>query len=109
MSTIEQSIIELLGDFGIDADARADAPGVYVDSAKIAALGLRVRNGCCYHGLSLNLDMDLSPFNGINPCGFSQMPVTQLKDHVDEFSAEGVTQRLTLYLIANLGYEKINE
>ena len=63
---------------GLDAAARADAPGVYVGEAKIAALGLRIRKGCCYHGLSLNVDMDLEPFSRINPCGFSDLEVTDL-------------------------------
>jgi lipoyl(octanoyl) transferase len=77
---LEQAVIELLGNYGIDAIGREDAPGVYVAGAKIAALGLRVRNGCCYHGLSLNVDMDLAPFATINPCGFPGLAVTQLRD-----------------------------
>ncbi|MEO8007239.1 MAG: lipoyl(octanoyl) transferase LipB [Betaproteobacteria bacterium] len=77
---LEQAVIELLGDYGIDANGREDAPGVYVSGAKIAALGLRVRNGCCYHGLSLNADMDLSAFRAINPCGYPGLEVTQLRD-----------------------------
>ena len=109
VTVIEQSIIRLLGDYGIDAHARKDAPGVYVGDAKIAALGLRVRKGCCYHGLSLNLDMDLQPFAGINPCGFSDLPVTQLIDHVDEFSLPQVGQQLTDYLIDMMRYNGSNE
>jgi lipoyl(octanoyl) transferase len=77
---LERAVIELLQGYGIDANAREDAPGVYVAGAKIAALGLRVRNGCCYHGLSLNVDMDLTPFSPINPCGFPGLEVTQLRD-----------------------------
>jgi len=77
---IEQAVIDLLAAYGISAMRRAGAPGVYVGGAKVAALGLRVRNGCCYHGVSLNVDMDLSPFSAINPCGYEGMAVTQLRD-----------------------------
>jgi lipoyl(octanoyl) transferase len=77
---LERAVIELLRDYRVEADGREDAPGVYVAGAKIAALGLRVRNGCCYHGLSLNVDMDLTPFSTINPCGYPGMEVTQLRD-----------------------------
>ncbi|MGA9469501.1 MAG: lipoyl(octanoyl) transferase LipB, partial [Candidatus Macondimonas sp.] len=66
--------------YGIKAHARREAPGVYVAGAKIAALGLRVRRGCCYHGLALNVDMDLAPFAGINPCGYADLAVTQVRD-----------------------------
>jgi lipoyl(octanoyl) transferase len=86
---IEQSVIDLLGDQGLTVNRRAGAPGVYLgaegEGAKIAALGLRVKNGCTYHGLSLNVDMDLSPFAAINPCGYPGLAVTQTRD-----------QRLTL-------------
>ncbi len=75
---IEDSIIELLAEYGIDAAARPDAPGVYVGGDKIAALGLRVRRGCSYHGLSLNVDMDLEPFARINPCGHKGLKVTSM-------------------------------
>ena len=77
---IEQSVIALLAGYGIDAQARAGAPGVYVGGAKIAALGLRIRKGCCYHGLSLNVDLDLEPFERIDPCGFRGLAVTRLRD-----------------------------
>ncbi|HEY5740673.1 MAG TPA: lipoyl(octanoyl) transferase LipB [Gammaproteobacteria bacterium] len=77
---IEESIVALLEAYGIEAHARAGAPGVYVGEAKIAALGLRIRKGCCYHGLSLNVDLDLEPFDRINPCGFRGLAVTQLRD-----------------------------
>jgi lipoyl(octanoyl) transferase len=77
---LEQSVIHLLADYSIRAGRRDKAPGVYVDGRKIAALGLRVRRGCCYHGLSLNVNMDLAPFTMINPCGFAGLEVTQLYD-----------------------------
>jgi len=80
---MEGAVIDLLADYGIAARQRNEAPGVYVlqdgSEAKIAALGLRVRNGCCYHGLALNIDMDLTPFQAINPCGYAGMAVTQLR------------------------------
>ena len=77
---LEQSVIDLLADYSIPAGRRDKAPGVYVDRRKIAALGLRVRRGCSYHGLSLNVNMDLSPFSKINPCGYAGLEVTQLTD-----------------------------
>lgn len=79
VSLLENSIIDVLADFNIKASARADAPGVYVEHAKIAALGLRVKSGACYHGVSFNIDMDLSPFARINPCGFAGMAVTDCR------------------------------
>ncbi|MEW6648031.1 MAG: lipoyl(octanoyl) transferase LipB [Pseudomonadota bacterium] len=80
VNRMEQAVIALLADYGIAACARQDAPGVYVDGAKIASLGLRVRRGCSYHGLALNVDMDLEPFGRINPCGHPGLAVTQLRD-----------------------------
>jgi len=77
---IEQAVINLLAEYGVQAERRAGAPGVYVSDAKVAALGLRIRNGCSYHGVSLNVDMDLSPFAAINPCGYAGLAVTQLRD-----------------------------
>ena len=77
---LERAVIELLSGYGISAAARADAPGVYVDGAKIASLGLRIRKGSSFHGLALNVAMDLEPFSRINPCGFADLPVTQLVD-----------------------------
>jgi lipoyl(octanoyl) transferase len=78
VSAIEQAILDLLSEHGIEAAARADAPGVYVDGKKIASLGLRVRRGCSYHGLALNVDMDLEPFQRINPCGYAGLEVTSM-------------------------------
>lgn len=77
---MEQAVVTLLAGYGIAAQGRDDAPGVYVGAAKIAALGLRVRNGCCYHGLALNVDVDLAPFRAINPCGHPGLAVTRLRD-----------------------------
>ncbi|MEK6594536.1 MAG: lipoyl(octanoyl) transferase LipB [Pseudomonadota bacterium] len=99
---MEQAVINLLAESGVAAQGRIDAPGVYVDNAKIAALGLRIRNGCCYHGLALNVDMDLSPFHAINPCGYPGQAVTQMRDLGIAASAQlagaGLTQHLTRIL-----------
>lgn len=80
VSLIEESVIGYLQELGIRAQSRIDAPGVYVDGKKIASLGLRVRGGCTYHGVALNVDMDLEPFSRINPCGLVGMQMTQLRD-----------------------------
>ena len=77
---LEQTVINLLADYRVPAHRRDKAPGVYVDDRKIAALGLRVKRGCSFHGLSLNIDMDLAPFTQINPCGFSDLEVTHMAD-----------------------------
>ena len=74
---LEQAVIDCLAAQGVEAMRRPDAPGVYVDGAKVAALGLRVRRGCCYHGVALNVDMDLKPFDAIDPCGYPGLAVTQ--------------------------------
>jgi lipoyl(octanoyl) transferase len=76
---MEQAVIRLLADYGVAAQGRNDAPGVYVGEAKVAALGLRIKNGCCYHGLALNVDVDLEPFHAINPCGYAGLEVTSTK------------------------------
>ncbi len=80
VTSMEDSIIATLAHYGIKGVTRDRAPGVYVEAAKIASLGLRIRRGCSYHGLALNIGMDLQPFAGINPCGYQGMPVTQLLD-----------------------------
>ncbi len=102
---IETAIISFLNDYGVDSETRADAPGVYVDDAKIAALGLRIRKGCCYHGLSLNVDMDLSPFQRINPCGYKDLAVTQLADLNIDISLEQAGYELASHLIGKINRE----
>ncbi len=104
VEVLEQSVIDWLAAQGIAARSRRDAPGVYVDDAKIAALGLRVRHGCSYHGLSLNVDMDLEPFSRINPCGYEGLRVTQLSDLGISQSVEEVAQSWLPYLAAQLRY-----
>ncbi len=102
VSCIEQAVIDCLGEHGVTAERRDGAPGVYVGEAKVAALGLRVRNGCCYHGVSLNVDMDLSPFSAINPCGYAGMAVTQTKDLGIALTPPQAAEALTGHLIAQL-------
>jgi len=108
VTTIEQAIVKVLAQYGIEAAPRADAPGVYVQSgrgAKIAQLGLRVRKGCSFHGLSLNLEMDLEPFQRINPCGYAGMEVTSL--HLEMKTPPSYAQlsgQLMDQLTADLGY-----
>jgi lipoyl(octanoyl) transferase len=77
---MEGAVIDLLEEYSIDTNVRKDAPGVYVENAKIAALGLKIKNGCCYHGIALNVDMDLTPFSAINPCGYPGLEITQTSD-----------------------------
>ena len=95
---LEQALIDCLADYGLDARRKDGAPGVYIDGAKIAALGLRVRNGCSYHGLSLNVDMDLTPFTWINPCGYSGLQTIQLKDFGVTEAPDTVAERLLGHL-----------
>ncbi|GGX69619.1 lipoyl(octanoyl) transferase LipB [Saccharospirillum salsuginis] len=82
VSSIEDSIVAVLNDYGLASQPRPDAPGVYVGEQKICSLGLRIKRGCSYHGLALNVDMDLEPFGRINPCGYQGMRMTQMADHV---------------------------
>jgi lipoyl(octanoyl) transferase len=105
VSALENAIIATLSQFGLAALTRQGAPGVYLEDAKIASLGLRIRNGCSYHGLSLNVAMDLEPFARINPCGFQGMAVTQVGDHVKAADGlmEDVKKRLVQELVDRLG------
>ncbi len=106
---MEAGVINLLDHYGIAAHYRADAPGVYVTGvtvdqteSKIAALGLRIKNGCCYHGLALNIDMNLAPFDAINPCGYAGLQVTQLADLGVTASIDTLGEQLTGYLLQAL-------
>lgn len=98
VTRIENSVIKLLQDYDISANARKDAPGVYVDGRKIAALGLRVRKGRSFHGLALNVDMDLEPFARINPCGYEGLEVTQLSELADTQGFNEVEKRLLSHM-----------
>lgn len=104
VSAMENSVIALLEQHNIQAEGRRDAPGVYVNNAKIAALGLRVRHGYTYHGLALNIDMDLEPFSRINPCGYQGMAVTQVRDLGIPDSLDRISNALVAELCRELGY-----
>lgn len=106
---IEESIIRVLADYGVRGERVAGAPGIYVAGDKIASLGLRVRRGRSFHGLAFNIDMDLEPFERINPCGFAGLRVTQLAAFA-EFAGREVEDRLVERLLEQLGYsEKLIE
>lgn len=104
VSQLENAVIDLLKSYGVAAAARKDAPGVYVEGAKVAALGLRVSQGCSYHGLALNVDMDLMPFQWINPCGYKELKVTQLRDLGIQDTIRQVKDKLLGVLTSNMGY-----
>lgn len=106
VSLLEDTVIELLAGYGVKASSKKDAPGVYVQlknsqEAKIASLGLRIKNNCCYHGLSLNVNMDLSPFEAIDPCGYAGLKVTQTKDLGIDADAQTIGEQLLQKLSAN--------
>jgi len=106
VSIIEQSIISLLADYKVTALAKADAPGVYVEGKKIASLGLKIRKGCSFHGLALNVDMDLSPFLQINPCGYAGLEMTQCKNQGITLSVNELAPLLVAKLNTRLGYSQ---
>lgn len=99
---MERAVIDLLAGYGVEAEARPGAPGVYVRGAKIAALGLRVKNGCCYHGIAFNVDMDLSPFQAIDPCGYPGLAVTQARNFGIAGSVESLGDELIHHLLKHL-------
>lgn len=106
VTAIEQTVINTLAHFNIDAVTRPNAPGVYVEDKKICSLGLRIRQGCSFHGLALNIDMDLEPFNRINPCGYAGMEMTQVKQLATETQFEHVHPVLIQEFIQLLGYQQ---
>ncbi len=103
VSLLEQAVIDLLAAHGVAGARRPGAPGVYVEGAKVAALGLRVRGGCAYHGLALNVNMDLAPFRDINPCGYAGLAVTQLGDLGVRLSTPDAADALATRLADALG------
>ncbi|MDO6593334.1 lipoyl(octanoyl) transferase LipB [Neptuniibacter sp. 1_MG-2023] len=107
VSIMEEAVVDTLNEFQIDAYPKPDAPGVYVEGSKIASLGLRVRRGCSFHGLALNLAMDLEPFLRINPCGYAGMEMTQLGMLVEDLDQADATQHLLNHLISKLGYAEV--
>jgi len=107
VDNIEQALVATLAGLGIEAAPRPDAPGVYVNGAKIASLGLRVRRGCSFHGLALNVNMDMEPFSRINPCGYAGMNMCQVSDFQSGASVYDLEQRLVSELVARLGQERV--
>lgn len=110
VTLLEQTVVNTLAEYGIDAHLRADAPGVYVGEMKICSLGLRIRKGCSFHGLALNINMDLTPFQRINPCGYAGMEMTQMRQWVDTATPENIRPVLLkkfLALLNNPDYEYI--
>lgn len=107
VDVIERSIVQTLATFGISASPRPDAPGVYVDGAKIASLGLRVKRGCSFHGLALNVSMDMEPFRRINPCGYAGMSMCQVSDFAPGVDISDITTILSGELAASLGHGSI--
>ena len=110
VTLLEQTVVNTLAEYGIDAHPRADAPGVYVGEMKICSLGLRIRKGCSFHGLALNINMDLTPFQRINPCGYAGMEMTQMRQWVATATPENIRPVLLknfLALLNNPDYEYI--
>lgn len=104
VTRIENALVSTLEELSIAAAPRADAPGVYCQDRKIASLGLRIRKGCSFHGLALNIDMNLEPFLRINPCGYQGMQMSQVKDFQPEPAIDTIRQRLAHHLQSQLGY-----
>ena len=108
VQAMEQGLLDMLRDLGLDAELRKGAPGVYIGGAKIASLGVRVRRGCCYHGLALNVNMDTSPFLRIDPCGYPGLQVTQLQELGVSLTVFQAAQALLPPLLRNLGIDGYN-
>lgn len=107
VTILEQTVINTLADYSVTARSREDAPGVYVDGKKICSLGLRIRKGCSFHGLALNIDMDLGPFLRINPCGYAGMEMTRLADLADDQRLSEVPHRLVDHFTQQVSYQHI--
>lgn len=105
---LEKLLILLLNHYNITGHTRCGAPGVYVNEKKIASIGLRVKNGCTYHGIALNVAMDLSPFSGINPCGYAQLQMTQMQDFIAGVNVEQVNKQFTQDFLTVFGCSVTN-
>ena len=103
---LEQAVIDAVGRAGVAAGRRPGAPGVYVDDAKLAALGLRVRRGCTYHGIAVNVDLDLAPFRGIDPCGYAGLEVTRLRDLGVAWTVEETGSRVARELMDRIAHHR---
>ncbi|MEN2909781.1 Octanoyltransferase [Mannheimia haemolytica] len=106
VTALEQTVVQTLAEYGIESYPKADAPGVYVDGKKICSLGLRIRKGCSFHGLALNINMDLTPFQNINPCGYAGLEMCQLSElvHRPDLRYEEVAPKLVAHFSTILGY-----
>lgn len=109
VTLMEESVVDLLALHSVAAAPKPDAPGVYVEGRKICSLGLRVRRGCSFHGLALNIDMDLEPFLRINPCGYAGLEMTQLAQLTDRVEISQVAKQLVAILIRRIGYNDAQE
>ncbi len=105
VTALEQCVVDLVSKFNITATSRKDAPGVYVDGTKIASVGLRIRRGASFHGMALNIDVDLEPFSRINPCGFSDLQVTNLRMLGVAAERDDIRNRLLKHLLKHLGMQ----
>ena len=103
VTALEQSVVDLSAGFGIEAASRPDAPGVYVAGTKLASVGLRIRRGASFHGMALNVDVDLEPFTRINPCGYAQLQMTDLRRLGVEATLADVWPKLLAHFVAHLG------
>lgn len=110
VTALEQTVVRTLADFSIESYPKPNAPGVYVNEQKICSLGLRIRKGCSFHGLALNINMDLTPFKQINPCGYSGLQMTQMSDllHRQNLQLAEVWPHLVRYLVEILHYQKVD-
>lgn len=102
--TIEKVIIDCLAELNINSEAREDAPGIYVNDAKICSIGLRVRRGCSYHGIAFNIDLDLTPFTYINPCGYRGLKMTRLKDLAPAETMTSIQEKIIPYFVDHFRY-----
>jgi len=109
VTLMEAAVVDLLSEFGIEAAPKPDAPGVYVEGRKICSLGLRVRRGCSFHGLALNVDMNLEPFLRINPCGYAGLEMTQLAMLTEQVEISQVAKQLLTILVRRIGYNATQE
>jgi len=103
VTALEQSVVDLVAEFDVEAVARADAPGVYVNAEKLASVGLRIRRGSSFHGMALNVDIDLEPFSRINPCGYAELQMTDLHRLAIELSLETAAERLLPHFLNHVG------
>jgi lipoyl(octanoyl) transferase len=103
VTALEQSVVDLVAEFDVEAAARADAPGVYVNAKKLASVGLRIRRGASFHGMALNVDIDLEPFSRINPCGYAELQMTDLHRLAIDLSLETAAERLLPHFLNHVG------